>query len=96
MKNVAALLNKLNNEEMDQWLMKLESLGYKNSIGILNSGDFGSSQARCRVFMISSLNKKVELPIGDKKPKPLIKILDKNNFDKYLNASTLQIWSYKF
>ncbi|NQZ29229.1 MAG: DNA cytosine methyltransferase [Mycoplasmatales bacterium] len=76
MENVVALTHKVNAEELDEWMMKLESLGYKNDLRILNAGDFGSSQARRRTFMISTLNEKVELPVGNKKPKSMNKILN--------------------
>ncbi|AUM62774.1 DNA cytosine methyltransferase [Spiroplasma monobiae] len=91
MENVGALLHKKNEEELNQWKQKLESLGYQNSIEVLNAADFGSSQARRRVFMISTLNEFVELPKGDKKPKSIKKVLNKivsekdilNNLLKY-------------
>lgn len=76
MENVMALKSKKNAEELDLWLKKLESLGYKNDLQILNSAEFGSSQARRRTFMLSTLRKKVNLPIGDKEPKAIKAILD--------------------
>lgn len=78
MENVIALVNKNNKIELKMWLDKLESLGYKNDIRILNAGDFGSSQARRRVFMISSRGKKIELPFGKMKPKSINEILNNN------------------
>ncbi|MCP4336856.1 MAG: DNA (cytosine-5-)-methyltransferase, partial [Mycoplasma sp.] len=77
MENVVALTHNVNSKELNEWMIKLESLGYKNDIKILNSGDFGSSQARRRVFMISALKEKVKLPIGIKKPNSINKILNK-------------------
>ena len=77
MENVESLLYKTNKKELNSWLKKLESLNYTNSIGILNSGDFGSPQIRRRTFMISTLKGNVELPIGYKKPKPIKHILNK-------------------
>lgn len=87
MENVTALLNKNNKEELRDWINKLEQLGYKNSIGILNSGDFGSSQARKRVFMISSLGEKIDLPVGTQKPSELTKILQEDFDDIYFMPS---------
>ncbi|QEH62014.1 DNA (cytosine-5)-methyltransferase 1 [Spiroplasma chinense] len=84
MENVPALLNKTNELELKEWLIKLENMGYKNSIGILNAADFGSPQARRRVFMISSRNKKIELPVGKSKPGKLNDILEKNVEDKFI------------
>lgn len=87
MENVVALTHKTNKTELDEWMAKLESLGYKNSIDILNAGNFGASQARRRAFMISSLNKKIDLPIGKKEPKAIENILDEAALKKnYLPA----------
>lgn len=76
MENVMALMSKVNAVELKEWMDKLESLGYKNDIAVLNAGDFGSSQARRRAFMISTLNGDVRLPEGTKKPQPLSRVLD--------------------
>lgn len=73
MENVTALMHSTNKEDLTQWMNKLTSLGYKNSIGILNSSDFGSAQARRRAFMISTLGSKTELPTGDVNSKKAIK-----------------------
>ena len=78
MENVTALTHSKNAFALKAWINKLESLGYKNDIGILNAGDFGSSQARRRAFMISSLEKEVLLPTGNKKPRALKEVLDDN------------------
>lgn len=78
MENVMALMSKPNENELNDWIRKLESLGYHNDIQILNSADFGSSQARRRAYMISSRINNIKLPKGDKKPQPLNKVLDKN------------------
>ena len=77
MENVMALSHKKNKKELNEWVKKLESLGYKNNIKILNAGDFGSSQARRRIFMISSLNREIFLPSDKNKPKPIKNVLDK-------------------
>ena len=77
MENVESLLYKTNKKELNSWLKKLESLNYTNSIGKLNAGDFGSPQIRRRTFMISTLKGNVKLPIGNKKPKPIKHILNK-------------------
>ncbi len=76
MENVVALTHKTNKVELESWIKKLESLGYKNDLGVLNAAEFGSSQARRRTFMISSLGEKIELPIGNKKPKSIDKVLE--------------------
>ena len=87
MENVTALMNKTFEKDRNKWIKKLESYGYKNNIGILNAGDFGSSQARRRVFMISSLEKEIKLPIKTSEPKPIKRILDKEPNLKYFMPS---------
>ena len=77
MENVMGLTFRNYKDDLDLWKKKLEDLGYKNDLKVLNAGDFGSSQARKRAFMLSTLKKKVELPIGNKKPKAINWILDK-------------------
>ena len=79
MENVMALTHENNKEDLQNWLSKLESLGYKNDLQVLNSSDFGSPQARRRTYMISTLGKKkIELPKGDEsKRKALKAILDR-------------------
>lgn len=83
MENVPALMHSINQNDLNKWMKKLESLGYHNSIQILNAGDFGSAQARRRVFMISTKNKLISLPVGNKKPKTLFNILDKDNYEEH-------------
>ncbi len=78
MENVVALTHQKNQKDLNRWMKKLESLGYKNDLKILNAGDFGSAQARRRTFMISSLNKKINLPIGKQEPKSISTVLNKN------------------
>ncbi|MCR8612948.1 MAG: DNA cytosine methyltransferase [Mycoplasma sp.] len=84
MENVVPLMYKNNAIELKLWLDQLEKLGYKNDIGILNATDFGSSQARRRTFMISTLGKLIKLPIGNKKHKNIKSILNKKVDEKNL------------
>ena len=77
MENVVSLTYKNNKKDLKMWMKKLEQLGYKNDIKILNASHFGSSQARRRAFMVSTLGKKIILPTGIYKPKPLKTILNK-------------------
>ncbi len=84
MENVMALMNSSNANDLNEWISKLESLGYENDIGVLNAGDFGSAQARRRAFMVSSRVEKVLLPKGKKQPKSLKDILDKKIHNKDL------------
>lgn len=79
MENVTALMHSKNLTELEKWKTKLKKLGYKNSIDILNAADFGSPQARRRVFMISAYGKKINLPKGNVKiKKPLKDVLNPN------------------
>lgn len=77
MENVYSLMHKTYSKDLNLWISKLSDLGYKNDIKVLNSGDFGSPQIRRRVFMISTLGKKIKLPIGKENPKPIKVILNK-------------------
>lgn len=73
MENVLSLTYKNNKKDLDQWIKKLDSLGYKSDLQKLNSSDFGSPQARRRAFMISTLKKKISLPIYNNNNKKSIK-----------------------
>ncbi|WKX02760.1 DNA (cytosine-5-)-methyltransferase [Candidatus Mycoplasma mahonii] len=82
MENVTALIHKTFKDDLSKWMKRLEKLGYKNNIKILNAGDFGSAQARRRVYMISSLKKEVKLPEGKQLPKAIKTVLDKKPSNK--------------
>ena len=60
LENVKALTQKKHRQQFDEWLKKLESLGYTNYWQVLNAKDYGVPQNRERVFVISIL--------GDHKP----------------------------
>ena len=78
MENVMSLSFSRNKDDFTMWQKKLNDLGYVNDIKILNSSHFGSSQARRRVFMLSVLKKKIELPSGDiKNIKSMMSVLSK-------------------
>lgn len=53
MENVPEVIGKDNVKYFNQWLSKLESLGYSNYFQILNAKDYGIPQNRRRCFMIS-------------------------------------------
>lgn len=55
MENVPQVIGKNNINDFQQWLKKLESLGYSNHIQILNAKDYGIPQNRKRCFMVSIL-----------------------------------------
>ena len=78
MENVVSLTYKRHKNDLEEWKMALEELGYNNDIKILNSADFGSPQARRRVFMLSTIKtkKQVLLPVGNIKPGSIKDILN--------------------
>lgn len=55
MENVPQILNKKNLPDFHKWQSRLEELGYKNYVEVLNARDFGIPQNRKRCFMISIL-----------------------------------------
>lgn len=62
MENVKTIKAKSNVSDLNQWLSFLESLGYKNDeCMILNSLDFGVPQDRERAFIVSHLEKKLNI-----------------------------------
>lgn len=56
MENVATITSAKHKADFESWQNKLESLGYKNYIKILNAKDFYIPQHRKRCFMVSILN----------------------------------------
>lgn len=84
MENVKALVNKKNKPFFDKWLRVLESYGYRNSWGILNSKDFGIPQNRERVFCVSLLNEnKFEFPVKSNQECKLIDFLEKDVDERF-------------
>lgn len=53
MENVDALLSKKHIKDFENWLVKLESLGYRNFYKILNAKDYNIPQNRNRIFCVS-------------------------------------------
>ena len=53
MENVPEVMGSGNVQFFNQWLEKLESLGYSNYFSILNAKDYGIPQNRRRAYMIS-------------------------------------------
>ena len=62
MENVPALINKRNIKIFEKWKKELVKLGYNNDYKILDATNFGSVQKRKRIFMVSTLGKKINLP----------------------------------
>lgn len=57
LENVKAMVNSKNQVAYNDWLERLNELGYISQQYILNSANFGSSQNRERVFVLSILKK---------------------------------------
>lgn len=55
MENVPEVIGEKNIEDFHKWENKLEQLGYKNYVEILNAKDYGIPQNRKRCFMVSVL-----------------------------------------
>lgn len=68
MENVPQVIGKNNINDFQQWIAKLESLGYQNYCEVLNAKDFGIPQNRERCFMVSLLG---EYSYTFPQPKPL-------------------------
>lgn len=61
MENVKAIYAESNRNDLEQWLMFLESIGYSNGSNmILNAVNFGIPQYRNRAFIISHLGTKID------------------------------------
>lgn len=55
MENVPQVIGKKNIKDFQNWVIKLEKLGYSNFVDVINSKDFGIPQNRERCFMVSIL-----------------------------------------
>lgn len=55
MENVPEVIGEKNIDDFHKWENKLEQLGYKNYVEILNAKDYGIPQNRKRCFMVSIL-----------------------------------------
>ena len=55
MENVPEVIGEKNIDDFHKWESKLEELGYKNYVEILNAKDYGIPQNRKRCFMVSVL-----------------------------------------
>jgi DNA (cytosine-5)-methyltransferase 1 len=64
LENVKNLVSPKNKDNFQLWLNLLSDLGYNNSWKVLNAEDFGLPQKRERVFVVSSLEKEFEFPVG--------------------------------
>ena len=70
--------------DFSKWQLKLESLGYKNYVEILNAKDYGIPQNRSRCFMVSILGEySYKFPMKIKLKYKLNDLLEKNVDEKY-------------
>lgn len=84
--NVKNLLSKRHKNVLDDYIDKLDKLGYVSYYQVLNSKDYGVPQSRERVFVVS-IRKDIKKIFNFPKPEPLnlkvIDILQKTNIDDY-------------
>lgn len=78
--NVTGLLSKRHRKHFDHYLETMERLGYRNNYQVLRAADYGTPQARERVFVVSTL-KDAEFTFPA--PKPLTASLS-----DYIDRST--------
>lgn len=86
LENVKALSHKKFSKEFNNWINRLEKLGYHSTWKVLNSADYGSAQNRERLFMVSTLGdiNKFQWPqkMNEvKKDKMLENIIDSTKYD---------------
>lgn len=85
MENVPEVAGKGAVRDFEKWQAKLESLGYKNYVQILNAKDYGIPQNRRRCFMISILGEYAfSFPSKIKRETTLNDFLEKNVDQKYV------------
>ncbi|WP_237697195.1 DNA (cytosine-5-)-methyltransferase [Mycoplasmopsis columbina] len=95
LENVKALANNKFINDFQSWIETLNKLGYKSAWKIINSRNYGSSQNRERVFMVSILGDKTfEFPQQNKTDKKLTEIINLNYEHKDLNY-LLKKYSFK-
>lgn len=84
MENVPEVIGEKNIEDFHKWENKLEQLGYKNYVEILNAKDYGIPQNRKRCFMVSILGEYAyNFPIKFKREYRLKDLLEKTVDKKY-------------
>lgn len=84
--NVKNVISKRHKHNFDNYISKLEELGYKSYYKVLNAKDYGVPQHRERVFTISIRNdigKVFEFPVKQELNLKLKDILEENVDEKY-------------
>jgi DNA (cytosine-5)-methyltransferase 1 len=94
MENVPMLVSKKFIHSFNEWLVFLESLGYKNYWQQLNAKDYGIPQTRNRVFLVSILNPKneYEFPKAFPLEKNLIDYLEPVVDEKYFISEAFLLY----
>ena len=84
MENVPEVIGEKNIDDFHKWENKLEKLGYKNYVEILNAKDYGIPQNRKRCFMVSVLGEYAyNFPIKFKREYRLKDLLERTVDKKY-------------
>lgn len=100
LENVKALVSKKFLNQFQSWIETLNDLGYESDWKVLNSSDYGSSQNRERVFLVSILKNKIKkkftFPKISKKNKTLSEIIKiENSTEKLDLIKNFKISSFK-
>ena len=100
LENVKALVSKKFLNQFQSWIETLNDLGYESNWKVLNSSDYGSSQNRERVFLVSILEnkmkKKFTFPEPSKTNKMLSEIIKIENSKEKLDLiKKFKISSFK-
>lgn len=67
LENVSGMANKKNAHHVEEFIAKLESLGYLPSMRVLDASEFNVPQNRKRLIIVAGLGWRPELPTPDKK-----------------------------
>ena len=96
--NVKNVISKKHRHNFDNYLNKMEELGYKNYWQVLNAKDYGIPQNRERVFTISILGNEIfEFPPKQELKLKLKDMLESNVDEKYyLSEEITNKIKYKF
>lgn len=97
--NVKNVISKRHKHNFDNYINKLEELGYKSYYQVLNATDYGVPQHRERVFTISirnDIDKVFEFPVKQELNLKLKDVLETNVDEKYyLSEKLIEYISYQ-
>jgi len=83
--NVKNVLSRYMKKNFDNYIIRMEQLGYINNYKVLNAIDYGLPQNRERVFVVSVLDGMFNFELMEKKKPPHIKEYLQNDFlDRYI------------